>query len=177
MSDIRIDFTNKAGRIKPLHGVNNGPVCYGSLVNVSKYYKEAGFPFVRLHDTNWPHPREVDIPQIFPDFSKDPENPENYDFSRTDEYIKSILNTGAEIIYRLGTSIEHTLKKYFIHPPENFEKWARICIGVIKHYNQGWADGFHYNIKYWEIWNEPEYFPNAERASCAMWTGTYEQYF
>ena len=29
-------------------------------------------------------------------------------------------------------------------------------MNVIKHYNSGWANGYHYNIKYWEIWNEPD---------------------
>jgi xylan 1,4-beta-xylosidase len=35
------------------------------------------------------------------------------------------------------------------------------------HYNQGWANGFHYNIRYWEFWNEPEGF----------WSGTPEQFY
>ena len=114
--DMTVDFSRDAGRIKPLHGVNNGPVCYGNLVDVTDYYRNAGFPYVRLHDTNWPHPREVDIPQIFPDFSRDADDPDAYDFNRTDEYIDGILQTGAKIVYRLGTSIEHTKEKYFIHP-------------------------------------------------------------
>ena len=172
MTDIHIDFRSSAGRIKPLHGVNNGPVCYGSLVDVTHYYKESGIPYVRLHDTNWPHPREVDIYTIFPDFDKEPDDPASYDFSRTDAYIKSVIDTGAEIIYRLGVSIEHTEKKYYTHPPKDMEKWAKICIGIIKHYNQGWANGFYYGIKYWEIWNEPD---NPD--SHSMWSGTPEQYF
>ena len=75
MQKINIDTTVLTGKIKPVHGVNNGPVCYGSLTDVSNYYKESGFPYVRLHDPNWPHPREVDIYTIFPDFTKDPADP------------------------------------------------------------------------------------------------------
>ena len=37
------------------------------------------------------------------------------------------------------------------------------------HYNEGWKDGFHYNIEYWEIWGEPD---NIE-----LWDGTDEEYF
>jgi hypothetical protein len=175
--DIRIDCTNLQGRIQALHGVNNGPVCYGSLVDVSAYYKELGVPYARLHDPNWPHPREVDIPQVFPNFSADPQNPASYDFRRTDDYLQSIVDTGAGIIYRLGTSIEHTQRKYYIHPPADFDKWAQICIGIIKHYNHGWADGFRYGIPYWEIWNEPDGDPNVPPEKSGMWTGTPEQYF
>jgi xylan 1,4-beta-xylosidase len=170
MSDLIINFNNKTGLIKGIHGVNNGPVTYGSLVDVSEYYKRIQIPYVRLHDTNWPHPREVDIPSIFSDFDAAPDDPASYDFRRTDEYIQSILNTGAKIIYRLGVSIEHTSTKYFTHPPKDYEKWAKICIGIIKHYNHGWANGFYYNIEYWEIWNEPD-------GGITMWSGTPEEFF
>ena len=43
-------------------------------------------------------------------------------------------------------------------------------MNVIKHYNSGWANGYHYNIKYWEIWNEPD-------GRRDFWTGTPEQYY
>lgn len=170
MSDITLYPERLTERIKPLHGVNNGPVTYGSLVDVSDYFKSAGIPLVRLHDPNWPHPREVDIHIIFPDFSKDPSDPASYNFSQSDEYLRTVAETGARIVYRLGESIEHTKEKYFVHPPEDYSKWSDICIGIIRHYNEGWADGFHYGIEYWEIWNEPDY-------SIKMWSGTHEQYY
>lgn len=176
MAAVTVDFGKRLGRIKPLHGVNNGPVCYGGLVNVTGEYKTLAPPFVRLHDCNWPHPREVDIHTIFPDFSKDEHDPASYDFERTDTYLKTVLETGAKIVYRLGESIEHTPKKYYVHPPKDFEKWGRICLGVIRHYNEGWANGFTYDIKYWEIWNEAESAPNRPPETNAMWSGTQEQY-
>jgi beta-xylosidase len=80
------------------------------------------------------------------------------------------VKTGSAVLYRLGESIEHTPRKYRVHPPKDFGKWADICCAIIRHYNEGWADGFRYNIRYWEIWNEPENQP-------AMWTGTDDQYF
>ncbi|WP_409342358.1 GH39 family glycosyl hydrolase [Paenibacillus sp. MBLB4367] len=173
MADIRIDVREPQGKIKALHGVNNGPVCYGALIDVSDYYREAEIPLVRIHDPNWPHAWEVDIHTIFPDFSKDAADPANYDFSRTDEYLQTILDTGAKIVYRLGESIEHTKKKYYVHPPGDYGKWTEICVNIIRHYNEGWADGFHHGIDYWEVWNEPDL---DER----MWSGTplqlYELY-
>jgi|GEM_PF-3134135 len=164
----QVDFADSVGIVKALHGINNGPLSYGGLLDLSGYFSELRIPWVRIHDSNWPNPREVDIPQIFPNEDADPEDPANYDFSRTDTYIQSIVNTGAKIVYRLGTSIEHTSSKYYIHPPKDFQRWAKICIGIIKHYNRGWANGFHHNITHWEIWNEPE--------GPDMWTGTEAQY-
>ncbi|MEI8196028.1 MAG: hypothetical protein WCI73_08980 [Phycisphaerae bacterium] len=166
-----IDFSRPGGNgvIRPLHGVNNGPVTFGGLVDVSDYYREVGIPWARLHDTNWPHPREVDIPQIFRQENADPDDPASYDFARTDEYLRSILATGAKIVYRLGTSIEHTKTKYDTHPPKDFARWARVCWGIVRHYNHGWANGFHHGITHWEIWNEPDL---GDR----MWSGTFEDY-
>lgn len=165
---IVVDFSKKIGVVKLLHGVNNGPVRLGLNANINGYHKAVQFPFVRLHDPHWPSPDVVDIPLIFPNFHADEADSNNYNFKKTDDYIKPIIENGAKIIYRLGTSIEWR-SDYFTHPPSDFKKWARICRNIIRHYNEGWANGFHYNIKYWEIWNEPE--------SKYMWQGTSQQYF
>jgi len=175
--NLSVNLSQSSGPIKPLHGVNNGPICYGSMVDVTEYYRELGVPGVRIHDPNWPHPREVDYYTIFPDFSKDARDPASYDFRSTDTYIQSIAATGAEIVYRLGVSIEHTAVKYHVHPPSDFDKWAVICEMIIRHYNEGWADGFQYGIRYWEIWNEPEGYPDTPPDKNAMWSGSHEEFF
>lgn len=170
MADIVVDFRKREGTVKPLHGLNNGPVCYDSCIDVSGYYKEAGIPFVRLHDTDWPNPRQVDIVHIFPNFDADPEDPASYDFEQTDDIITAIAATNAQIIYRLGASIEHQRSKMHVFPPKDNKKWAQICVGIIRHYNHGWAKGFHYGIRYWEIWNE------ADGGDGKMWNGTAQQH-
>jgi hypothetical protein len=58
--------------------------------------------------------------------------------------------------------------------PTDFAKWARICEHVIMHYNEGWANGFNYNLQYWEIWNEPENPGNAW--GLCQWSGTEEEF-
>jgi hypothetical protein len=173
---IIIDINDKTGTIKPINGINNGPVCFGSLIDSTRYYKQAAFPYCRIHDTNYPHPREVDIPVIFKNFSADPDDPANYDFRATDIYLNEILATGAQIIYRLGTSIEHSKLKYYVDPPLDFDKWAKICLNIAKHYNEGWANGFNMNIEYWEVWNEPDQLSENRRED-VMWSGTPEQYY
>jgi hypothetical protein len=86
------------------------------------------------------------------------------------------LDTGAKIIYRLGVSIEHPKLKYFVNPPENFDKWARVCVNIARHCNEGLANGYNWGIEYWEVWNEPD-FMGENRAADQMWSGTPEQYF
>lgn len=166
---FEVDFAKTNGTFRPLHGINKGPLVGGGLMDLTEQHRALVIPFTRLHDCHWPNPDVVDIHVLFPNFNADPEKPESYDFTLTDEYLAAIRATGAQIVFRLGESIEHTKTKRFVHPPKDFEKWTAICLGIIRHYNEGWANGFHHGIRYWEIWNEPENRP-------AMWTGTDEQF-
>ena len=169
-SELTVDFSRTNGLIRPLHGVNLGPLCYRGMVDLSSYHRELNLPLTRLHDVVWVNYDAVDISTLFRDFRNDPAQPASYDFAATDDYLAAIVQAGSPILYRLGESIEHTPRKYRVHPPKDLAKWAEICCGIIRHYNEGWAGGPRYNIRYWEIWNEPENQP-------AMWTGTDDQYF
>ena len=167
---VVVDFSRTNGVIRPLHGVNLGPLCYRGMVDLSSYHRELRLPLTRLHDVVWVNADAVDISTIFRDFRNDPLRPESYEFAPTDDYIYAIVQAGSPILYRLGESIEHTPRKYRVHPPSAPAKWAQVCCQIIQHYNEGWNHGFHHGIKYWEIWNEPENQP-------AMWTGTEQQFF
>ena len=168
--EFRVDCARVIGTIRPLHGVNNGPVNDAETLDLSADYRDLGIPLARLHDSEWPNPDLVDMHAIFPDLRADPELPASYRFLRTDDYIRPIIEAGTGVVYRLGESIEHSRRKYHVVPPADYEKWSSACVGVIRHYNEGWADGFRYGIRYWEIWNEPENRP-------AMWTGSDEDYY
>jgi hypothetical protein len=170
VAELTVDCSQVVGEIRPLHGVNCGPLDQGEMVDLSAFHRELALPYTRLHDCHWPNPDVVDIHAVFPNFAADPAQPSSYDFRRTDAYLQAILATGSRLVYRLGESIEHTRTKYRVHPPADPAKWAAIALGIIRHYNEGWAGGHRYDIRYWEIWNEPENRP-------AMWTGTDEDYF
>ncbi len=161
--------------MKPMHGGGQPPIGGGGMTEYFHYMTEAGIPFSRLHDVGgvFGGGRFVDIPNLFRDFSADETDPANYDFTFTDYLIKAIVDAGVEPYFRLGTTIENyaLIKAYTIYPPADYHKWARICEHVIRHYTEGWADGFHYTIRYWEIWNEPEVQDKM------MWMGTDEEYY
>jgi len=167
--ELAADFGQPIGVIKALHGINKGPLAPGGLIDLTEPLRPLYLPTARMHDCHWPNPDVVDVHVVFPNFDADPTDPKSYDFSATDEYLLAVQKTGARIIYRLGESIEHTTRKRFVHPPADPEKWASICLGIIRHYNEGWARGHRFGIQYWEIWNEPENRP-------AMWSGTDEDY-
>ena len=172
------------GAIGLMNAVNNGPKEYGidQVRGNFPAYKALEIPYARVHDAAHCHHyggrHSVDITCIFPDFSRDADDPQAYDFRLTDIYLETMRAAGTEPFYRLGQSIEHWKKKYGVNPPADFDKWAAICEHIVRHYNEGWADGFHWNIQYWEIWNEPDLNkPLADGTPSPTWTGTDEQFF
>ena len=176
-TDLCVDFSREVGVVKPVHGVNNGPVRPMPWGQQNEF-RDAGIPFMRTHDTHsmWGGSHYVDVPNIFPDFDADENDPKNYDFTFTDGYLKPYVEAGVKIFYRLGVTIENyaSVKRYTTKPPKDFAKWGRICEHIVRHYNEGWADGHRWNIEYWEIWNEPEAVRGEDSA---MWSGTEQQFF
>jgi xylan 1,4-beta-xylosidase len=184
-----VDYGKTNGQIRSFQGLNGppSPVMEG-LPNLVQQYKDLGVTEVRTHD--FMGPTEIDskfeagnnfltwlIPDdaqraavveagnaaiIFPDWSADADKPASYNFGPTDKALAAIHDSGAEIYYRIGRSFGAQ-----VIPPADFDKFAAIVEHIAMHYNQNWADGFHYKIRYWEFWNEPELF----------WSGTPQQFY
>ncbi|MBQ9131889.1 MAG: hypothetical protein IJX62_05415 [Clostridia bacterium] len=183
MLHVSVNFCKDAGAVKPMHATNNGPVykfAADQRVTNIDAFREAGIPYARNHDASfcatYGGEHIVDVHAIFPDFDKDPYDPASYDFAMTDEYLRVVDFAGVKTFYRLGSKIEHGVKKYGTLPPKDFHKWAVICEHIIRHYNEGWADGFHYGLEYWEIWNEPDLDPD-DSTHKRCWGGTKAEFF
>jgi len=131
--------------------------------DLTKEYKSIGIRFIRTHDFYGP----TDISTIFPNWNASVDDEKSYNFSSSDAVIKSIVKNGFNVFYRLGESASENATKR--QPPKNFTKWAEICKHIVMHYNDGWCNGYHFNIKYWETWNEPDLK--------GFWNGTAEQYY
>ena len=175
MATVKVDVSHSIKPMKPMHAGGQPPIGGKDMTEHFHYLTEAGIPFSRLHDVGGVYGanRFVDIPNIFRGFDADETDPANYDFTFTDHLIKALIAAGVEPYYRLGISIENHayIKPYRTFPPKDPNKWARICEHIIRHYTEGWADGFCYHIRYWEIWNEPE----VSRQQ--MWCGTDEEFY
>lgn len=159
------------GKLKPLNGGNLAPpLCQTNLTDISKPFMELKIPYTRLHDAPLENPawRIVDFNLIFPFMHLDSDEPKNYYFEQTDEYISHCLELGTRVIYRLGPSIEHHPKRYNTRavPRELWDKWADVAAHIVLHYNEGWGKGFRFGIRYWEIWNEPE----------GLWDGSIDDF-
>lgn len=186
---LHVDASKVTGHIRSFQGVNGQPTpVMEGLPKLVREYKDLRLDIVRTHD--FMGPTEIDsryvnddpllawlVPNteqraklvaagnasiIFPDWNADPEKAESYRFGPTDDVIRAIQETGAEVYYRIGRSWGANR-----NPPADLDKFADIVKHIAMHYNQGWAQGFHDNIRYWEFWNEPETF----------WSGTPEQFY
>ncbi len=179
---LQFNFDKIIGKVKPMHAVGQPPLGVGDDGvdgTMFHYLKEANIPYSRLHDTYGDFAANlfVDVPNLFRDFDADENDPASYDFAFTDALLVQMMENGVEPYFRLGVTIEnaHFIKAYRIFPPKDPEKWARICEHIVRHYNEGWADGFHFGITYWEIWNEPDNEESIERNN--LWKGTAEQFY
>ena len=185
MEFVKFDLTRKGKPFKVLNGTNGGPWhkrhTKGQFRTNFEEYKAAKIPFQRNHDSGmvsiYGGPYSYDVSHIFTNFDADVNDPASYDFTCTDEAIAISYEAGTELFYRLGETIEHQIKPRKTLPPKDFKKWAQICEHIIMHYNEGWADGFHYNIQYWEIWAEPDLSYPEERPDKPTWGGTQAEFF
>ena len=184
MQNIKIDLLSRGGKIKPMNAVNNGPVNPSGGVRKTptnfQLFKDAEISYARTHDTSffsfggYGGEFSIDVHRIFRDFSADENDPASYIFEPTDGYLANMVAAGVKPFYRLGASIEHEYK-FGTLPPKDNAKWARICEHIIRHYNEGWANGFHYGIEYWEIWNEPD--TDYKLGTSPTWGGTMDEFF
>ena len=176
MNTISVDFSKKTGNIKCFNAVNNAPVNGRRGINNMEAWKAVHIPYGRLHDsslhTSYGGEWAVDVHRIFRNFDADENSPENYIFAPTDKLLNTMLEAGTKPYFRLGASIEHAYK-FGTFPPKDYLKWARISEHIIRHYTEGWANGYEMDIEYWEIWNEAD---NENATGNPCWQGTKEEF-
>jgi hypothetical protein len=191
LRSVSVDATITVGALRPFSGIHGAPAAEfagpgapdamsAASVDISEDYRAARIDLIRTHDEFGPGDIDarfgsapnlpVAMPAsrneftIFPDMSADPENAASYHFAATDRMIASIKSVGAEPLFRVGRSIGAAAD-----PPADLDKYAEIVRHVVLHYNKGWDKGFHYAIRYWEIWNEPDFK--------VFWTGSPQLYY
>ena len=162
-ADVTVDFSKRVGRINPLlHSSGCAPRLYPRAIRHDDADILAmGFHATRTHDwALWNEgQRIVDTHFVFPLMHLDAKDPRNYFFKATDEALRLSKDLGLRILYRLGSSIEHTEGVHFnVLDPEDHAKYAEVLAGIMRHYLRGWADGFTWADAFrgWEIWNEPD---------------------
>jgi xylan 1,4-beta-xylosidase len=175
------------GMLRPFNGVTGAPGAeFGEprgnapAIDISEDYRKARIDLIRTHDAFGPSdidahfgqnknlpisiPAERDKLDIFPDMAADADDAKSYNFGPTDRLLSSIHAVGAQTIFRIGRSIGADPQ-----PPADLDKYANIARHIVLHYNRGWDHGFQDLVRYWEVWNEPDFK--------VFWTGTPQQYY
>ena len=170
MKKAIVNFGKPVRAMKPQHCLSwCSPVTGYNIPEMYEEMEESKL-YTRIFENCCGNGKSVNIPYIFRDFAADAQNPNAYYFPQTDTVMEQAADVGAKIIYTLGGPREITLPRIYCTVPTDFEKWADVCVNIIRHYTEGWANGFHYNVEYWEIWNEPD--------NPVFWeNGTMQQYF
>ncbi len=101
---------------------------------------------------------------IFPDPLANPDDPAAYDFEATDATLTPMVEGGAQVFFQLGDG-EGSASSGSLPP----NRWAEVAKHIAMHYNDGWARGYHYGIRYWEVCAGPDR-PDS-------WQGPGESYY
>lgn len=174
LRQITVDAAHPVGTIHSLQGVSGTPLPGDdSHPNLTPQFHRLGVDIVRTHDVDCQGTSDIDGAgpnRIFPDWSADPGDPRSYNFGPTDRAVLSIVRSGAQVEYSLGHS-DLTCAGVQANnvPPPDPRLYAIVARHVAQHYNDGWDNGYHLHIRYWEIWNEPDLLP--------FWSGTSAQFY
>ena len=132
----------EAGRLRPLAGINIGPLGNGANPSLADAYRARGLTLIRTHDYYGP----LDLATIYPDRSRDPlarasyvfDAPVGRDRRSSDQVFASIVDNGFEPYFRLGDSYNNARAP----APGEVATLAAASVQVVRHYREGQWDGF-----------------------------------
>ncbi len=169
---IRIDCSTPAGSLKGLHGHFTGQGA--TLLEPARQKAHMADMGVSLFRIWLLQPHDFFSGKTL----EDARNPDHYDFSQMDTVAARAEAMGIELFPILATtpaqlSMDGTHKG----APTELEVYVEVIRHVILHLTQGWGDGHHYRIRYWEIGNEPDISEVRGPLGGFFWTGTRQQFF
>jgi len=177
--NFHVDFSKTVGNVKVLTNVNKANPRY-----LQNGYKDAGISYVRLHDYHGANDycyyskfwNFDSVSQKYTTINEnfDPNNPACYSWKEYDKVIYGLFKNNVKPYVRFGCS--YPGPNYPLQPMAppldsngvDFTNFAKLCKQTIMHTNFGWNNGTHFNVEYWEIWNEPQKL---------FWDGTPAQFY
>jgi hypothetical protein len=129
-----VDYGRVAGQVRSFQQVNYGPL--GSA--------PAG---LLDHSQGRPHVAavNVDVTAVFPNPWADPADPASYHFDASDAAVAAAEAAGGGILCRLVDGPAVTGRR------TGAPVWGQVAQHIAMHYNEGWAGGYRYDIRYWEV--------------------------
>jgi len=158
---VEVDLSDVQGTVNPLAGLQGGPlpVVRGDA-DLTEWYRQGGVDHVRLPQDTLPN--NLTLGGVFPNLYAPTDDPRSYDFRRIDRYVGAIVEAGAtplwQATYDLGggdTLSAGDTGQQAGRFPVRSDQWASAIQGTLAHFNDGWAGGHTWQVRYVEFTNEP----------------------
>ena len=94
------------------------------------------------------------------DSPMNPNDPSQYDFSSRDSVFAQMYKNGIEPLVSFN----------LFSPPMSYSNYSIYIQNILRHYTQGWNNGFYYPLEYIRFGNEPD-------GGINFWSGTQSQFF
>jgi hypothetical protein len=101
----------------------------------------------------------ADVGAIFANPWADPTDRASYDFHALGTALAAVVDSDAQVVLRLEQGAGRDPSR--LRPA----KWAEVVRHIVMHYNDGWASGYDYGIRYWEVASEPGSLASRSDAS------------
>ena len=155
-ADAVFSVGGQVGLIRPLTGINIGPLGNEANPSLVDAYRTRGITLIRTHDYYGP----LDLATMYPDRSRDPLSSASYGFATpmghegrsSDTVFASIVENGFEPYFRLGDSYNNARAP----SPGEIANLTAASVQVLRHYREGQWQGFRSAFRYVEIWNDPD---------------------
>ncbi len=153
-----VDASVVVGTIDSLNSVQGGPAPLNDGdADLTELYQQAGIPMVRIPVGDG---SDYTLASIYPDIAADPYSPDSYHFDDIDRTMGAIVDAGLEPLWQAAFYLGNTDEwGYSCHHRGiailDVDLWSIVIEHVLLHFNAGWADGYHWNVKWVETLNEP----------------------
>lgn len=159
VSNCTVDASEVVGTLSALNGVQGAPAAMNeSDSDLVAQYAEAQINIVRVPQDDSP---EYSLSGIFPNPNAPVEEPSSYNFEAIDRLIELIVESGATPLWQATVNIGADTDTYWAEclqtgsAPTDSVTWGAVVRHVLMHFNEGWAEGHHWNVRYVESINEP----------------------
>lgn len=149
-ASVRVDLAETRGALSVPYGISGSPI--GDGADITHLYRGAHISCVRPCDTcQSPVGGAFNIFEIFRNPDADERLEENYCFRKADRQVMAVQSTGAQLIYSLYICPEEGASEAVMRLMRDRGRLARICVNIVRHYNDYWCGGFALGIKNFEI--------------------------
>lgn len=155
---IAADLATTLGAYDRLSGVQGSPA---PIVEGEPAYTER-YRAHHIERVRFPQdcpPNTLTLGGIFPDEGADPDAPSSYHFAAIDRHVTAARAAGAEILwqssYDVGRSDRWVGLNLGGRAPRDLDRWGRVLVRCLEHFNVGWAGGLDRAVPYVEFLNEP----------------------